>query len=146
RVIDVTIPALDAAHELPATAAELELGQGLFVTVGKDDLEPPLFVDPATHAAGVRVEQATWPPLDEIDSEKVVAVWYTVPFDHHAKSDAGLPLRVQDQWSLDEGAELSVWVGSYGESAWLPAGSLTVGADGWLTGEAALPHLSTVVL
>lgn len=144
RQLDITIPALDPLVALPDASAELELGQGLYVTLGKGDLVPPLFVDPATHASGVLVDTEHHPPLDSL--EEVVAVWYTAPFDHHAKSDDGLPVRVKDAWGLAEGEVLEVWVGSYTDSAWLPAGTLTVGEDGWLTGDAALPLLSTVVL
>lgn len=143
RDLDLTIPALDAAHALSASPTELELGSGLLVTVGESDLEPPLFVPRATHAAGVQVDPAHWPPVDREASE-IVAVWFTVPFDHQAAS--GLPVRIENQWELEEGTSLEVWVGSYGESVWLDAGTLQVGDDGYLTGEAALPLLSTVVL
>lgn len=143
RTVDISIPALDSPQALGARK-ELELGSGLLVTVGADDLEPPLFVDPATEAAGVQVPEAQWPPIDR--PGEVLALWYTVPFDHTAVPAEGLPVRIENQWDLPKGQTYQIWVASYRDSAWLDAGTLTVGADGYLTGDAALPLLSTVAL
>ncbi len=143
RDLDVTIPTLDPQIELPATAAEFTLGEGLMLTVGTDDIQEPDFVDPATHAAGVRVDGANWPPVDREGS--VVAMWYLVPFDHHATND-GLPIRFDNgPLGLTEGATYQLWVGSYSDATWVDAGQVTE-SGGLLEGDAKLPMISTVAL
>lgn len=143
RTIDLTLVPLETSTPLGAPA-EIALGSGLLVTLGAADLEPPLFVDPATHAGGTQVPAELWPPIDQPGT--VIALWYTEPFDHQAVPAGGLPIRVENQWGLTEGSAYDVWVGSYKDSAWLPAGSLVADPNGILVGDAALPLLGTVAL
>lgn len=142
RTLDIVMQPLDAPSALGATAADHPTGAGLTLTLAADDLEPPLFVDPATAVAGVRVPEAEQVPVDGIPGT-VVAMWYLSPFDHHAVDPAGIPARITDEWGLTDGQTLRVYVGSYEASAWLDAG-LATASGGELTG-AALPLLSTVI-
>ena len=60
-------------------------------------------------------------------------------------TNGGLPVRFRNLWSLSDGATYEVWVGSYKDSAWLNAGSVTVSGE-YVSGDAMLPLLSTIVL
>ncbi len=142
RAIDLIMPDIDPATPLQATATEIEMGAGLFVTVGSADLEPPLLVDPATEVAGVLLDPAWWVPTDDV-AGTVLAQWSVKPFDHVAPN--GLPIRIENTFGLADGTTTRVWVGSYADSAWLDAGTLTA-AGGWLEGDARLPLTSTVLL
>jgi len=142
RVVDVIMLRHDPASSLGATAAEHETGDGLFVTAGVADLVPPLLAEPATEVSGVIVPEAQRVPVDGITGT-VLGMWYVEPFNY-AAANGGLPARFEDAWGLADGTELEVYVGSYDESAWLPAGTATV-SGGQITG-AALPLLSTVIL
>jgi hypothetical protein len=143
RSVDVDVLPLDADSPLGGSPAEHPVGDGLYLTVGLNDLEPPLFSDPAEAVAGVRVPEESWIPFDGVEGT-VLAMWYLAPFDYHAIPAGGLPLRIENQWGLADGTALEVYVGSYTDSQWLSAGTVSVeGAD--LNG-AALPLLSTVIL
>jgi hypothetical protein len=142
RTVDVLVPELDPATALVGAAAEIEAGEGLLVTVGSADLEPPLFEDPATEVAGVRVPESGRVPVD--GAATVIDMWYLYPFNHTA-TQGGLPVRFENLWALEEGTTLEVWVGSYDESAWLMAGTVTVNGA-MLEGNALLPITSTVAL
>ncbi len=133
---------LDATSPMPSSATEVEMGEGLHITLSAGVLEPPLFVDPSDTVAGVRVPAADWLPMDA--GGTVIDMWYVAPFDHHATND-GLPVRFDNLWGLKDGVSYEVWVGSYEDSEWLNAGSVTVsGAE--LSGDAKLPLLSTMGL
>jgi hypothetical protein len=140
--IDVIVPALDASHPLGATPTELELGDGLFVTVGKNDLAPPSFEQPATTAAGVRTPDDAIPPI-EVVTGTPLAVWYTAPFNYTAEN--GLPFRIENTFGLADGDTAEVYVGSYDDHAWVDVGVVTV-TDGYLSGPGKLPKLSTILL
>ncbi len=141
RSIDLYLPALDPSVALPATPEELEVGAGLFLTVGVDDLEPPLFFDPTTEIAGVQVPADRQVPVDLPGT--VIAMWYLSPFDYH--SDAGMPVRFANSWGLPDGNTYKVMLGSYEDQSWLDAGTVTVAGD-WIEGDARLSLTSTVVL
>ncbi len=141
RTLAVVLPTLDAASPLPASPTELEVGAGLFLTLDETTLEPPLFVEAATEVSGIQVEGADQLPVDLEGT--VLGMWYLEPFDHEAPD--GVPVRVANQWDLAEGVSAQVWVGSYGTSVWLEAGSLEVSGAS-LEGDAFLPLCSTVVL
>ncbi len=144
RVVDVTlVPA--TAHDLPASPGPVEVSPGVHVTVGEGELEPPTPFDPApTEITGAEVPQALWMPTDGI-AGTVVGVWYLGPFDTVASPSGGLPITFDNTWSLADGTTLRVFVGSYLTSSWIDAGTVTV-SGATLAGDAALPHLSTVLL
>ena len=134
---DLVAPTLDTAVPIPTSATELELGSGLFVTLSADGIEPPNpFGDPATETAGVSVPQGQWTTFPE----NTAAVWYLSPFDYHSVSEDGLPTRIE---GLADGT-YAIQVASYEDTAWLPAGTLTV-SGGTPSGDLAIPVLSTVI-
>jgi hypothetical protein len=141
KVLTLVQQELGPLTTLTGTPVEIELGDGLWVTIGSGDLEPPALHDPATTAGGVAVPQADWPTIDDVTGT-VLAVWYTHPFDYSAPN--GLPVRIEGNLGLGEGASVDLLVGSYSHFAWLEAGSLTV-TGGELVGSAELPLLSTVI-
>lgn len=142
RDVTMVLPELDAAHTIPASPTELEVGRGLFVTVSDDDLEPPIFVDDATQTAGVLLTEAQHPPLDFAEGD-IVAIWYMTPFDHHSK--AGMAVEFDNQWKLKDGEVYAVWQGSYVDQSWVDAGRVTVKGKR-LSGDARLPLMSTTML
>ncbi|MEQ1571798.1 MAG: hypothetical protein ABMA64_39590, partial [Myxococcota bacterium] len=124
---------------LGSAVEEHPAGFGLYLELAAGDLEPPLFADEATWVAGARVPEPLWVPVDEVPGT-VLAQWYVGPFDYTAVSNA-IPVRIDDEWGLADGAQLEVYVGNYLQSAWLPAGTATANG-GSITG-AALPNLAT---
>lgn len=147
RDVSMTLCPLDPATPITGTPTEMELGSGLFVTLSDSAIEPPLFVDPATEAAGVMVDPTNWVPTDEITGT-VAAQWFVSPFNHHA-TGADLPVRFDGANIGLAGATYRAWVGSYDDFAWIDAGTFSDGdADGWYTadGSNGLPLLGTVML
>lgn len=142
RSLTVTVLELGPSSAMPSTPTEVTVAEGLYVTLSGDDLEPPLFVEPATEVAGVRVPDGQRVPVDEPGT--IIDMWYVAPFDHHA-TNGGLPVRFDNLWGLGEGETYEVWVGSYEDSAWLNAGTVTVSGSE-LVGDALLPVMSTIVL
>lgn len=144
RTVDVTlVPA--TAHEVPATRGAVQVAPGVHLTVGEGDLEPPTPFDPApSEITGAAVPEAAWMPVDEVPGT-VLGVWYLGPFDTPAAPSAGLPIAFDNTWALADTTTLRVYVGSYLDSAWVDAGTVTVTGT-TISGDAALPHLSTVLL
>ena len=142
--IDVVMPALDPAQDLPPTAREVEVTDGLFLTVGADILEPAGVEELGEEVAAAPVSAEHSLPL-ELDGE-VVAQWYVEPFE--ATSETGVELRLANQWSLPAGATYEVMVaGDPYDPGWIEAGTLTVSSDGQtLEGDAQLAVLTSVVL
>ena len=142
--LDVVMPALDAPVDLPSSAREVEVTDGLFLTVGADILEPAGFEELGDEVAAAPVAAEHSLPL-EVDGE-VVAQWYVYPFE--ATSESGVALRLANQWSLPAGETYEVVVsGDPYEPGWIEAGTLTVSSDGEsLEGDAELPLFTSVVL
>ncbi len=141
KVVTLVQQPLGPLATLTAAAAEIEMGAGLWVTIGSGDLEPPALYDPATTAGGVSVPQADWPTIDDVTGT-VLAVWYLHPYNYAAPN--GLPVRIAGDLGLAEGAMVDLLVGSYSDFAWLEAGSLTV-IGGELVGSAELPVVTTTI-
>jgi hypothetical protein len=143
RDVPTELLPLDPESALGATAAEHPVGAGLYVTVGVNDLEPPLFGPPPDAVAGVRVVDFSGIPFDGIEGT-VLAMWYVAPFNYLAVPSAGLPIRIDNEWALADDTALEVYVGSYDDNQWLSGGTATAqGPD--LVG-AAIPLVSTVIL
>ena len=142
--LDVVVPSLGTARELPAKAEEVEVAEGLFLTVGADILEPAGFEELGDEIAAAVVSSEHSLPLD-LDGE-VLAQWYVDPFE--ATSESGVSLRLANQWSLSPGETYDVVVaGDPYAPGWLEAGTLTVSADGsTLEGDAMLSMLTSIVL
>jgi hypothetical protein len=142
KTLDLVALKLEDTTLIPPSPTEIELGTGLWVTIGAGDLEPPdAFHPAASTAGGVRVPEADWPPIDDVTGT-VLAVWYTHPFDYDA--EMGLPVRISETLGLGEGEQVRLLIGSYSDFAWLDAGTLTV-TGGELVGTTELPLLSTIL-
>ena len=143
RVLDIQLPMLDAATALAAPAA-IEMGAGLWITIGIDDLETPFLMEDATEAAGVQVAPAQWVPIDGVTGT-VAAMWHTAPFDYHAPTGLPVSITAADAGLTGDGP-YTLWVSSYTESAWLEVGVLTDDGAGNLTTTGTLPLLSTIMV
>jgi len=141
KSLDVTMLELGDEKTLPGTAHEVEIVPGFFVDIGSDIIELP-FGSNAETVSGVYVPEEHRPPVDLEGT--VIGMWYLEPYD--AEAEEGLAVRIQDQWSSVQGANYEVKVASYAHFSWLDAGSLALGEDGFFTGDAKLPVVSTVVL
>lgn len=142
RTIDIVVPKLGPATAIPDTAAEIEVVDGLYLTIGKGDLSKPTPLDPeATEVAGVDAT-AFSVPIEGITGD-VLAVYYLHPFDYPA--DGGLTVRLDDGWTLGSGNG-ELWVGNYDDIQWDKVGDLVDDGDGKLTPGAKLPRISTLVV
>ncbi len=146
RTVDITLCPHDTPSPLTGTATEMELGEGLYITLSTSSIEPPLFVDPETEASGVRLAPADHVPTDGI-SGTVVEQWYVDPFNNHA-TGADLPIRFDGAVLGLAAASYRVYVGSYDDFAWIDVGTFSDGdADGWYTADGGeLPLLGTILL
>lgn len=144
RVLDVVVDALDAPRPLPATASEVEVTDGVFLTLGADILEPAPLTDLPSEVAAVRVPEAHRLPI-ELEGE-LLDVWYLSPWE--ATSESGVRVRLANAWGLAPGDRARVWAASEPTTyAWLDAGELVVTEDGlMLEGDTALPILTTIAL
>ncbi|MCK6521187.1 carboxypeptidase-like regulatory domain-containing protein [Myxococcota bacterium] len=144
NVLDAVGVKFSDSQAMPATPKEVEVVEGLYITVGADQIKLPFGAD-GSMVSGVRVAAASQLPV-ELTGE-VIQTWYLGPFDGHA-IDAHLPFRMDNLWGLTAGETLEVWAADYALAAWVSAGTVTVSADG-LTLESdgeGIPVLSTLVL
>jgi len=143
RVVNIQLAEAMDRVELPDTATELAIGDGLHLTVAAGDLEPPPFIDPATEIVAKDVTDIAMPV--ELQGT-VKAMWYLDPFDFHASSD--LAIRVDDNFGEPaSGKRFELWVASYEEYWWLPLGEVTKDSDDmWALSTGGLGLISTVIL
>ncbi|MCB9682755.1 MAG: hypothetical protein H6733_14915 [Alphaproteobacteria bacterium] len=142
RTVDVTVPRLGPATAIPATATEIEVVDGLYLTVGEGSLERPSPLEPAaTEIAGVDATDVAV-PIEGITGT-VLAVYYLAPFDYD--SSAGVPVRLDNAWTLAD-SEGELWIGDYTTSSWEKVGDLTIDGDDKLTTATGLPRMSTLVV
>ncbi|MEQ1502855.1 MAG: hypothetical protein ABMB14_11525 [Myxococcota bacterium] len=143
RAVELTMLPFTSGGPVAIAPSEQSVGEGLWITAGRDDLVPPLFFDDATAVAGVQLPPSAWVPVDGI-AGTVLAMWYVGPFDYKAADAAGIPVRIANTFGLADGDTVEVYVGSYDDSAWLPGGTAT--ADGADLVGAHLPVLATVIV
>jgi hypothetical protein len=142
KALDVTLLELGDDKTLPGTAHEVEIVPGFFVNIGSDIIELPFGSVVTDLVSGVFVPEEHRPPVALEGT--VIGMWYLEPYD--ATAEDGLAIRILDEWSTAQDTTYEVKVASYAHYSWLDAGSLTLGADGFFTGDAKLPVVSTVVL
>jgi hypothetical protein len=143
NVLDAVSVKFSASQAMPATPKEVEVVEGLHITVGADQLKLPFGAD-GSMVSGVRVAASARVPV-ELPGE-VIEMWYLGPFDGHA--EVHLPFRMDNLWGLSAGETLEVWAADYSLAAWDSAGTVTVSSDG-LSPESdgeGIPVLSTLVL
>ncbi|MCO4770075.1 MAG: hypothetical protein KDA24_08610 [Deltaproteobacteria bacterium] len=135
RVLDPVILATQFTQPVPSVATEVGLGAGVWLTVDQSQLT---LGDVSGDLFAVAVPPEARLPV-ELDGE-VLAMWYLEPFDVPVSPPAAL--RIQNSWGVASG-DVTAWVGSYIDAAWLPLNDLVV-TDEALT--ASLPLISTLVL
>jgi hypothetical protein len=145
RTIDVVVPDLGAATALTATAAEVEVIDGLFVTASTSSLEAPNPLLPAPTALRAVDATSVAMPIDFLTGE-VVALFYMDPFDYKATdTGAGVPVRFDNAWSLADD-EAHLYMGDYYTASWIDLGPLATDGDGKLVPETAPPRVSTLLI
>jgi len=140
RVLDAVVPPMPAGVPLGSEPQEVQPAPGLHVTVAAGAAEVT-FGDPITELAALALPPEQWPPIEGV-SGTPLAVYYLAPYD--ADADPPLSFRVDDAWSLAEGAEVRAFVAGYGEQRWVEAGVLEASSSGLEGGW--LPMLTTLVL
>ena len=85
--VDIVLQQSAGWQDMPATSTEVDMGDGLTLTLGADLVELPFGTDENTVGAKA-VPEAEWPPLIGLDhGGTVVAIYYLSPFDAHAGGD-----------------------------------------------------------
>ncbi len=143
--LDAVVPTLAGEVTIPAVAAELAVGAGVYLTLGTGDLpgEPPLEPAPTKVAA---IEALADASALEGFTGTAVALFYVHPFDSAAADDTTIPVRFDDAgWNLEGRGRL--WVADYFTSAWIDLGPLEVDGDAKLVlADGGLPQLSTLLI
>ncbi len=146
RTLDLLWLAPDKRVDLPETAAEVEIADGFFVTIGRDTARASIFLaDEFTELYGVRFPDATLPLIEDI--EQPVAYWVLGPMDTKPVSE-GFSVRFTNKWSLPDGTTLQVWhadLDDEGLGTWVLDGEVSVKGD-VISGDAKLPKLGSILL
>ena len=136
---EVVVPVLEPPVPMPETIGEVEILDGLFLTVDPEELWLAPWA-PEEHLQGA----ASPVDLPLAPFSEMLATWYLAPFKSISYVDMGL--RIENRWGLGPGETARAWVCSYDLAEWSDGGVLTVSEDGaWLTG-GALRELTTLVL
>lgn len=147
RAVDLRVPTIDNAQAMPGSTEDVEIADGLTVTLKSGDLD--LDFGDVTDIAGTLVDAGCQPEgLVLPGGVTPVAMWYLHPYDAHAVN-GGVPYEMENLWGLSPAEELEVWVGVYDAFDWVSAGTVTVTGDGTLLENldgTGLPVFSTVVL
>ena len=147
RSEDITLCPHDPATPLTGALTEMELGEGLYITLSTSAIVEPAFFDPATEAAGIRLDAADYVPTDAITGT-VVEQWFIDPFNHKTTS-TGIEVRFDGGTLGLTAATYRAHVGSYDDFTWLDFGTFSdADADGWYTSDSGpgLPLLGTIIL
>ncbi len=105
--IDVQLQKGSGWQDMPATATQVEMGDGLSLTIGQDVVELPFGTD-ADALGAVSMPQAAWPPLMGLDhGGTVVAIYQLSPFDAHSAEGldfwiSGSPIEETKTYSVYE--------------------------------------------
>jgi hypothetical protein len=84
--VDVVLQKSSGWQAMPATATQVDMGDGLSLNLGADLVELPFGTDADTVGA-VSMPESDWPPLIGLDhGGTVVAIYQLSPFDAHASS------------------------------------------------------------
>jgi hypothetical protein len=143
NVLNAVAVKFSTSQTMPATPKEVEVVEGLHITVGLDQLKLPFGAD-GSMVSGVRVAASAWLPV-ELPGE-VIQMWYLGPFEAHAENH--LPFQMDNLWGLSAGETLEVWAADYTLAAWVSAGTVTVSSDEQtlVSDGEGIPVLSTLVL
>jgi hypothetical protein len=132
---------------VPDSSTELEIADGLLVTLGHDTALPSFLLSgDFTEVYGVRYPDDKRPPIAGVSDP--LGLWVLGPTETSSTGD-GFPVRFTNDWALADGTVLHVWYSAQDQDTlagrWLSAGDVTVaGSD--ISGDAKLPNLGTVLL
>lgn len=140
-VQDVVLPDLPTLTPLSATAEEVEVATGLFVTVGQGDLTILFEPDPTDIGAA-----AFDTPQFPLPSGTFVAGWYLEPYN--AVAETPLPLSFAKPDAVAAGTSVRAYMSSYDDFQWLDLGTFTE-SNGRLEADSAagtIPVIGTLIL
>jgi hypothetical protein len=140
-VQDVVLPPLPELTALPASAEEVEVATGLFVTVGQGDLTI-LFEDDPTDIGAVAIGSPQFP----LPSGSFIAGWYLEPYN--AVAETPLPFSIATPSGVATGGTVRAYMASYDDFQWLDLGTFTDNAGRLEADSAAgeIPVIGTLVL
>lgn len=144
--VDVVLQKVEGGWKpMPATATSTDMGEGLTVTLGADNLSFPLGADPDLVGAAVVPENQLL-PLTDFPEDKTIVVAYTLsPFDAHASS--GMDWSI-DHAGLQDGMSYEVWEMKLDVAEfvyeWTSLGSVT--ATGTTIEGSGLTYLTTLIV
>jgi len=144
--LSVTVPKNTSWIDIGASDSEVDLGGGLHVTLGTDNMSPPFGIDP-TPGRATQVDSSIWPDVQLLEGE-LVGLWYLDPYDTYSADGEGFDFRIEAS-ALPGAGPYKVWVMHYDTheltSYWDAAGTLTVDGD-WATSDGKLPLLNTIAI
>jgi hypothetical protein len=144
-ILDAPVVVPEFSHGAALEDGIFDAGNGLQIEVVSDFYSASAGVGD-DYIASVHVDLASSGlPLEGLDSEKVVGVWYLGSFN--ADIYPLWTFEVHDT-GLPEGTKVDILNGSYADSAWLETGTATVDADGTVRADldSGISILSTLVL
>ncbi|MEN0063080.1 MAG: hypothetical protein AAGA48_13075 [Myxococcota bacterium] len=111
----IVLPQAPSGTSLPNPADFVDIGDGLLVNVGADDVSPPPFEPPTSTLAAVRADL----PFNQ---EPIVASWLLAPYRYTAT----MPARFDIDHGLPDGTVVEVWQPDLAVVAWQRVGELEV--------------------
>ena len=145
RSVDVTVPELDIRTALPTDRTEIEVSDGVYVTVSAGELENENpFAPIPTHIGATNVTDIGL-DIDGLSDGSVEALYYMVPFDFH--SSEGMEIRIRNDWSFADG-EAALYAAVYTSFSWELIDDLKLDTNGDLVTNsgATLPLVTTIAV
>jgi hypothetical protein len=121
-----------------------DAGNGMEINIVSDNFIPSFSEDQFIAAAPIASDESGL-PLDGVEAEKIIGMWYLGPFN--ADVSTAWSFQVQNT-ELAEGTTVKIMIASYSERKWLDDGTATVGADGILRSDqdSGIGLMSTLLL
>lgn len=148
RTLDLRWAAADKRVQVPEQHTEIEVANGLFLTIGKDTSTPSfLDVNPYTDVYGFQFPADALPPIEGAGAP--LGLWVLGPTKTTAAAAGGFPVGFTNSWGLPDGSTLHVWFAEQDPDTlagrWTPVGDVTVQGS-QARGSAAIRELGTVLL
>ncbi len=139
--------ALEWDHETEIAdggTATVNMGGNLFVAVDTRALTLPLGITDYL-IKGAYVRPDLYPDTSSVDGE-LVAAWFLGPFN--GSFDPPAAFSIQQDFGLEEGTELQIWVADYLGADWASGGTATVQGDGSIVNDSGsgILYTTTVLL
>ncbi len=139
---DVSVP--EFSHQAELVDGAFEAGNGLTINIVADDYTPYLTTENFVAAVSVDPTESGL-PVEGIDTENIVGMWYLGSFD----------AVIAPMWSfqventgLTEGTTVQILNASYDDHKWTDAGTATVDSEGILHSDvdSGVANLTTILL